>query len=72
MGMRRCEVCGKESYCMEYDCCIECLTEGLAKAIKPERIKRACLKCGGEFLAVGRFNRICFLCQQENKEIYAD
>ena len=33
------------------------------------RIKRECLKCGREFMAKGRFNRICPTCTETNKFI---
>ncbi len=51
---------------------IENLTKNPANRAKPERIKRICLKCDREFLARGRFNRICRQCQQLNREIYMD
>jgi len=35
----------------------------------PEKIKRLCLKCDREFMASGRFNRICPLCQISNRDL---
>lgn len=35
---------------------------------KLERIKRRCLKCDREFMARGRFNRICRNCQKGNHD----
>ena len=64
------EVCGKKSFSRKYDCCIEFLTKSLTNGAKPERIKRSCLKCGGTFSAIGRFNRICPMCQEKDTEIY--
>jgi len=34
-----------------------------------EIIRKKCLKCDREFLATGRFNRICPRCHESNKEI---
>jgi hypothetical protein len=34
---------------------------------RPQRIKRTCLKCGQEFVAEGRFNRICRRCTESNR-----
>lgn len=31
--------------------------------------RRKCLKCDREFLAMGKFNRICPRCRETNKEI---
>ena len=36
---------------------------------KIERIPRKCLKCDREFIAEGRFNRICPQCTIENRYI---
>lgn len=33
----------------------------------PQRINRTCLKCGQEFVAEGRFNRICRRCTESNR-----
>jgi hypothetical protein len=37
---------------------------------KQEHIQRDCLKCGGEFTATGRFNRLCYECRRNNSDIY--
>jgi hypothetical protein len=34
---------------------------------RPRRIKRTCLKCDQEFVAEGRFNRICGRCTELNR-----
>jgi len=67
--LRRCEICGKQIYSKKYNYCRECITKSLANPAKLEQIKRACLKCDREFLAAGRFNRICPSCQNSNREI---
>jgi hypothetical protein len=37
---------------------------------KLERVQRNCLKCVGEFTAIGRFNRLCYECRRNNSDIY--
>ena len=39
--------------------------------MKRERgmIKRKCLKCGKEFLAVSKYNRLCNMCNKDNERI---
>jgi Zn finger protein HypA/HybF involved in hydrogenase expression len=36
---------------------------------RPKPIKRTCLKCGREFVAEGRFNRICERCTESNRQV---
>lgn len=67
--MQTCEICGKQIYSKKYNYCRECMNKSLANSSKPEKIKRTCLKCDRDFLATGRFNRICPLCPESNREI---
>ncbi len=36
---------------------------------RPKPIKRTCLKCDREFVAEGRFNRICVRCRESDREL---
>ena len=36
---------------------------------KKRRVRRECLRCGGKFVADGRFNRICPECTVKNRYI---
>jgi len=36
---------------------------------RPKPIKRTCLKCDREFVAEGRFNRICARCTITNRQV---
>jgi RNA polymerase subunit RPABC4/transcription elongation factor Spt4 len=67
VNMKRCQACGKTIHSKEHNYCRKCVTKGLARYVQDQRIKRACLKCDREFLAIGRFNRICPSCHESNR-----
>jgi len=64
----KCVICGKPlrrrnktGYCYIH------WTKGQGQSI--QTVLRRCLKCDQEFLAMGRYNRICPTCHETNKEI---
>jgi len=67
--MKTCEICGKKVRSKIYDCCKECMAKKVADSERFKQIRRVCLKCDREFLASGRFNRICPQCQELNRSV---
>ena len=67
--MKICEICGKKVDSKIYDYCKDCMAKRVANSARLKKIRRVCLKCDREFLATGRFNRICPQCQELNRNV---